>query len=497
MNDNYLKKQKQEHQENNPDSSNEPSSGTKSYNYLKLLIIFVATCITALLPYVAPDTFHFTVIQNITMCIFVAAALMWILEPMPVYATSLAIIGSLCLFASDGAITPIKNYLKEADGEHLLSYKSVFNSFSSPVIILFLGGFALAIAATKYKLDINLARVLLKPFGKKPSMVMLGIMCVTGFFAMFMSNTATTVMMLAMITPVLGSVNQSDKGVKALILSVPFAANIGGIATPVGTPPNAIALGYLTNEHAISFLSWMAFGLPVAITCILFCWVLLKFMFPFKSKEISIKIDSKFNTDWRSLFVYITFAVTILLWMTEKLHGINSYIVAILPLIAYTCTGIIKAADLRTMNWDVIWLIAGGIAIGNALDKTGLATQLAYMVDYSRFSGIIIVGLVGLVGWGLSNFISNTAAANLLIPIALAVLTGSGVDTGIKLSGALFFIALALSFAMTLPISTPPNALAYATGKISNKDMIKAGGITSVVCFVLTFAAIYFFGDLL
>lgn len=183
--------------------------------------------------------------------------------------------------------------------------------------------------------------------------------------------------------------------------------------------------------------------------------------------------------------------------MTEKLHGINSYIVAILPLIAYTCTGIIKAADIRTMNWDVIWLIAGGIAIGNALDKTGLATQLAYMVDYSRFSGIIIVGLVGLVGWGLSNFISNTAAANLLIPIALAVLTGSGVDTGIKLSGALFFIALALSFAMTLPISTPPNALAYATGKISNKDMIKAGGITSVVCFVLTFAAIYFFGDLL
>lgn len=463
----------------------------REFNIFKILLIVFITLVSYSLPVIFPQTFPFTQVQNITMAIFIAAALMWILEPMPVYATSLAIIGSLCLFASDGAITPIKNYLKSVDGEHLLSYKSVFNSFSSPVIILFLGGFALAIASTKYKLDINLARVLLKPFGKKPSMVMLGVMCVTGFFAMFMSNTATTVMMLAMMAPVFASVSNEDKGIKALTLSVPFAANIGGIATPVGTPPNAIALGFLHGEHAVSFMKWMLIGFPLAALCIFLTWVLLRMLFPFQSREITLDIKSRFNTDWRSIFVYICFAATILLWMTEKLHGVNSYIVAILPLIAFTCTGIIKAPDIKTMNWDVIWLIAGGIAIGNALENTGLAVKLANMIDYSNFSGIMIIGIIGLTGWVLSNFISNTAAANLLIPIAVAVLSSPSITTGIDLSYSLIFIALSLSFAMTLPISTPPNALAYATGKIENKDMIKAGGITSVMCMVLSFILLF------
>ena len=181
---------------------------------IKVGFILLVTLVCYCLPMIFPQALPFTPVQNITMSVFVAAALLWILEPMPVYATSLSIIGSLCLLASDGAITPIKNYLKSVDAEHLLSYKSVFNSFSSPVIILFLGGFALAIASTKYKLDINLARVLLKPFGKKPNLVMLGVMCVTGFFAMFMSNTATTVMMLSMMAPVFASVKAEDKGIK-------------------------------------------------------------------------------------------------------------------------------------------------------------------------------------------------------------------------------------------------------------------------------------------
>ena len=143
------------------------------------------------------------------------------------------------------------------------------------------------------------------------------------------------------------------------------------------------------------------------------------------------------------------------------------------------------------MNWDVIWLIAGGIAIGNALETTGLAAQLANMVDYSSFSGLMIVGAIAVIGWILSNFISNTAAANLLIPIAVAVLSSPSINTGIDMSYSLMFIALALSFAMTLPISTPPNALAYATGKIKNIDMIKAGGIVSVLCMLMSFVLLY------
>ena len=371
-----------------------------------------------------------------------------------------------------------------------MKYQTVLNSFSSPVLILFLGGFALAIASTKYKLDINLAKILLKPFGKRPSLVTLGIMCITGCFAMFMSNTATTVMMLAMIAPVLTTVDKKDPGIKALVLAVPFAANIGGIATPVGTPPNAIALSFLTGENSISFMSWMMMCFPMAIVCIFAAWCVLHFMFPFRAREITLTIDSKFEKDWKSIVVYVIFALTILLWMTEKLHGINSYVIALVPLMGYTATGILTAGDIKRMNWDVIWLIAGGIAIGNALGATGLADKLAHMVDYSRFSGFMIIAVLATIGWGLSNFISNTAAANLMIPIAVAVLTNAA-DTGIQLSHSLVIMALAMSFAMTLPISTPPNALAYATGDVSNRDMMKAGGTVSVLCMLLAFAALY------
>ncbi len=469
---------------------------SKNYNFMKILAIAFICLITYFIPVIFPETLPLTPIQQTTLVIFVGAALCWIFEPMPVYATSLLIIGSLCILISDGGLTPIREYYKEVDAEHLMSYKSILNSFSSPVVILFLGGFALAIAATKYKLDINLARVLLKPFGTKPSLVMLGIMCVTGAFAMFMSNTATTVMMLAMVAPILASVDKSDKGIKALVLAVPFAANIGGIATPVGTPPNAIALSFLTGDNAISFFRWMSICFPVAIVCIVLSWVILWFFFPFKTKSIRLSIDSKFSTDWRSIVVYVVFALTILLWMTEKLHGINSYVIALIPLIAYTCTGIIKAEDIKTMNWDVIWLIAGGIAIGNALGVTGLASQLANMVDYSQFSGIAIVAVIAFIGWGLSNFISNTAAANLMIPIAMAVLTGAGSAAGVQIPNAILMIALAMSFAMTLPISTPPNALAYATGFIENRDMMKAGGIISVMCMLIGLGVLWLLENL-
>ncbi len=460
---------------------------------LQWLIVILSCAAAALIPVIWPDILSLTPVQHITFVIFAMAAALWILEPVPVYATSLLIIGSLAALLSNSAITPLRNYLLECDKDHMLSFKQVLNSFSDPVIILFLGGFGLAIAASKYKLDVNLARVMLKPFGKRPKFVMLGIMAITGGFAMFMSNTATTVMMLAMITPVIMAFNKADPGIKGLILCVPFAANIGGIATPIGTPPNAIALGKMQEmnpETAIDFMHWMMIGLPLALVCIFIVWVLLCLMFRSTEKEVVVKIDSQFSTDWRSMVVYAVFGITILLWMTEKLHGINSYVVALVPLIGYTCTGIIKAEDIKTMNWDVIWLIAGGIAIGNALGQTGLAEKLANIVDYSKHSGIIIVVLIGSIGWALSNFISNTAAANLMIPIAAAVLTQAG-DIGIETPMVLMCVALCMSFAMTLPISTPPNALAYATGFITNKDMMKAGGIASVICLGLCFLILW------
>ncbi|MGN0915725.1 MAG: SLC13 family permease [Succinivibrio sp.] len=457
----------------------------------KLGIVILVCILVGMLPFIFTESLILTPGQHIMLVIFTFGAMCWLFEPVPVYATSIVIVASLCILLSDTAIYPLRYYLKEVDHEHLISFKQVLSAFSSPIIILFLGGFALAIGASKYKLDENLARILLKPFGQNPKLVMLGIMIITSIFAMFMSNTATTVMMLAMVAPVLNVVSREDTGLKALVLCVPFAANIGGIATPIGTPPNAIALSYLTGDHTISFMAWMAYALPLAIICVTISWIILNVMFPFKSKSINISISGSFEKSWRAIVSYVGFAVTILLWMTERWHGINSYVIAVIPILIYTCTGIIKADDIKSMNWDVIWLVAGGIALGDALGSTGLAKVLANLVDYSKYSNFILVAIICVIGWAASNFISNTATANLMLPIAIAVLSNVELADGYNISTIMMIIAICLSFGMSLPISTPPNALAYATGYIKNQDMLKSGGLISVTCLALALGFLY------
>lgn len=463
----------------------------------KFIIVIMVGIIFGLLPFIFPHQMPLNTVQHILLVIFAMAAASWLCEPIPVYATSLAIMGALTLLISDSAITPIKSYIQN-QGDQLLSYKGILNSFSSPIIILFLGGFALAIGSSKYKLDVTLAKILLKPFGKGPRRVMLGVMAITGCFAMFMSNTATTVMMLAMMTPVLSSIDRKDRGIKAMVLAIPFAANIGGIATPIGTPPNAIALSYLTGPNTVSFGHWVAYALPIAVVCIIATWVVLNLVFPFKEKEIKVTIESEFNKDWRTLTVYGTFLLTILLWMTEAWHGVNSYVVALIPIILFTTTGVMRASDIKSMNWDVIWLIAGGIALGEALSKTGLAEILAHIIDYEQLSLFMLVVAVCTIGWLISNFISNTATANLMIPIIFAVLSAydfsAHPDGHMTVSAIIMASALAMSFGMTLPISTPPNSLAYATGLIKNRDMMLGGGIVSVMCLGINILALYFLG---
>ncbi|GAD91409.1 hypothetical protein VHA01S_094_00070, partial [Vibrio halioticoli NBRC 102217] len=273
-----------------------------------------------------------TVVQQRLLAIFVMSALLWVLEPVPVFATSILIITLELIFLSDKGLTILRvDHANEAFGT-LIPYTDILGSFSSPIIILFMGGFALAIAASKYQLDNNLARVLLKPFGTKPKYIMLGLMLITAVFSMFMSNTATTVMMLALLGPIVASAKPGDLGIKALVLCIPIAANTGGIATPIGTPPNAIALQYLTGENSIDFLSWMLFGLPFVIVQLAIAWVLLQKLFPSSEEKMVLSLEGTFLKSWKAIVVYVTFALTIILWMTTKLHGMNTYVVSVIPL---------------------------------------------------------------------------------------------------------------------------------------------------------------------
>ncbi|WP_407331984.1 SLC13 family permease [Enterovibrio sp. 27052020O] len=431
-----------------------------------------------------------TIIQHRLLAIFLLAALLWVLEPVPVFATSILIIALELIMISDKGLTWFREAQPGHDLGELMKYTDIFGAFSSPIIILFMGGFALAIAASKYDLDNNLARVLLKPFGTKPRFIMLGLMLITAVFSMFMSNTATTVMMLALLGPIVASVPKGDTGIKALVLCIPVAANTGGIATPIGTPPNAIALQYLTGENAISFLEWMTMGLPFVVVQLAFAWWLLQRLFPTSQDTMTLKLDGQFKKSWRAYTVYATFAATIILWMTTSLHGMNTYVVSIIPLAVFTLTGIMGKAELKLINWDVLWLVAGGIAIGLALDKTGLAAALAHAVDYDSLSPVAVVLTLSIICWLMANFMSNTATANLLMPIAAAVATSMQSLSAIGgIQGLLVVVAFSASLGMILPVSTPPNSLAYSTGLIESRDMAKVGVIIGLVGLALVYSA--------
>ncbi len=458
--------------------------------FVKLLVAFGIPLGILMIPIDAIPIEGLTLIQHRLLAIFALAALLWVLEPVPVFATSILIIALELIMISDKGLHLFRTPPAGHDMGEMMLYTDIFGAFSSPIIILFMGGFSLAIAASKYELDNNLARVLLKPFGTEPRYIMLGLMLITAVFSMFMSNTATTVMMLALLAPIVASVPKGDIGIKALVLCIPIAANTGGMATPIGTPPNAIALQYLTGDNSISFLGWMMFGLPFVIVQLAFAWWLLQKLFPSTQKRMVLKLEGTFQKSWQAIVVYITFAMTIILWMTTALHGMNTYVVSIIPLAVFTLTGIMGKEEIKLINWDVLWLVAGGIAIGLGLDKTGLASALAHSIDYNSLSPIAVVLTLSMICWLMANFMSNTATANLLMPIAAAVAASmeSLASMG-GLQGVLVVVAFSASLGMILPVSTPPNSLAYSTGLIESKDMAKTGIIIGLVGLAIVYAA--------
>ena len=439
-----------------------------------------------------------SIIEQRTVAIFALAALMWMFEVLPTWATSVTIIVLLLFTISDSSPLFMRTAGDTANLGTLVSYKALPAAFADPTIMLFLGGFILAIAATKVGLDVQLAKVLLKPFGTKPKFVLLGFLCVIALFSMFMSNTATAAMMLTFLAPVLRTLPKEEKGMAGLALAIPIAANVGGIGTPIGTPPNAIALGYLneTMHQGVGFGEWMMVMVPFVIVILLIAWVVLMKIFPFTTDKIELKIENTKKPDTKTYIVWVTFAVTILLWVLDKVTGINANVVAMIPVGVFCATGVITKEDLREIDWSVLWMVAGGFALGIALNKTGLAENLVESIPFASFPPLVVLLLSGFIAYLLSNFIANSAAANLLVPILCAVGVGMGelLDPVGGARALIIGVALSTSFAMLFPISTPPNAIAHSTGLIQVKDMTKVGLIIGVIGFVLSYAILIFIG---
>ena len=439
-----------------------------------------------------------SIIEQRTVAIFALAALMWMFEVLPTWATSVTIIVLLLFTISDSSPLFMRTAGDTANLGTLVSYKALLAAFADPTIMLFLGGFILAIAATKVGLDVQLAKVLLKPFGTKPKFVLLGFLCVIALFSMFMSNTATAAMMLTFLAPVLRTLPKEEKGMAGLALAIPIAANVGGIGTPIGTPPNAIALGYLneTMHQGVGFGEWMMVMVPFVIVILLIAWVVLMKIFPFTTDKIELKIENTKKPDTKTYIVWVTFAVTILLWVLDKVTGINANVVAMIPVGVFCATGVITKEDLREIDWSVLWMVAGGFALGIALNKTGLAENLVESIPFASFPPLVVLLLSGFIAYLLSNFIANSAAANLLVPVLCAVGVGMGelLDPVGGARALIIGVALSTSFAMLFPISTPPNAIAHSTGLIQVKDMTKVGLIIGVIGFVLSYAILIFIG---
>lgn len=445
------------------------------------IVILLITILLWVLPTADLGIEGMNVMQQRTLAIFVFAALMWLFEVIPAWATSVTTIVMLLFAVSD------KGFVLEGHGT-AVSYREIMASFADPVIMLFLGGFVLAIAANKVGLDAYLARTLLRVFGSKPKFVLLGLLLVPGIFSMFMSNTATAAMMLAFMAPVLKTLPKDSAAPAALTLAIPIAANFGGLGTPIGTPPNAIALGALTKVGIdISFGSWAAHMVPFVLVLLLIAWVVLMLFFPMKMGKLEIEIESTSKFDRDFWIVAITMPVTILLWVTEGWTHFDSNIVALVPFAVFSITGVFKADDFSKIEWYILWMVAGGFALGTCLNGTGLATVLINAIPFTKWSAVLVIIGAGFIMYLLSTFISNSSAASLLMPV-LAV-----VSTAIKgeltaLGGAaslIIYVAICCSLAMTLPISTPPNAIAASTGMIKTSQMVKVGLILGVIGGVL------------
>lgn len=410
------------------------------------------------------------------LSIFIAAIVLWVTEAVPLVATAVAVIFAEVLLVSDKAL--FTGFL--GSGVELESYRTFFAALADPVIILFLGGFMLADGAAKYKLDKALAGVLLKPFLGSPRMTLLGLMGITALLSMFMSNTATTATMFAVIMPVLAGLPKG-KARTGVALSIPVAANVGGIGTPVGTPPNAIALGALEQQGiTVSFVQWMGMAVPLMLVILAISWWWLAFYYIPKDTQFDIDLRADFDKSTNAKIFYVVAAMTILLWMTEPLHGISSNVVGFLPVVVLLFTQVMTGNDLKKLDWPVLWLVSGGIALGKGVGSTGLDSWLIGSINWSAMPVFLLLFALAGIGFLMSNVISHSASANLLIPLGVGLGTAVAAGPG----EIAVILALGCSLGMCLPISTPPNAIAYSTGEIPTKQMAITGivvGVTGVI----------------
>jgi sodium-dependent dicarboxylate transporter 2/3/5 len=450
----------------------------------------------------------FSVGQNACIVLSIAVLMItwWVTEAMPMPVVALL---PLVLF-------PLLN---------IADLKTVAVSYGDQIIFLFMGGFMLGLAIEKWNLHRRIALGIVKITGTSGDRIILGFILATGFISMWISNTATTMMMFPIALSVIHVVKDSNEGrgnmkhfSLAMMLSIAYASNFGGIATKIGTPPNTYFAGFYAAKYSsISFLDWISLCMPIAIILLLSLYVVLtKILFRnhIRSGEVA---RNYINEEYRSLGplsvaekrVMAIFIGTALLWiLADVINKLQDYVrlndtmIALLCAIAlFVCPsglhkhpdnmnetdehdfhdGLLEWADTKKMAWGILLLFGGGLALAAGLDREGLIKQLGEWLSHFAGNGFALLLVVTILSVFISEVMSNIAQVTVFAPVVCSLAVAVGMNPLI-LGMAM---TLGASCASMMPMGTPPNAIAFASGHIKIKEMMKAGFVMNLVAIVL------------
>ena len=460
----------------------------------------VAAIIILLLP--APEGMPLEAWRLVAMAVWMVA--WWLSEAVPIPATALLPMILMPLFSID-------------------KIKPVAANYAHPLIYLFLGGFLLAAAMQHVGLHRRIALKIVSRIGSSPSRIILGFMLATAFLSMWISNTATTIMMFAVGLSVIDFISKQTEDKKvvrnfgvALMLSIAYSASIGGVGTLIGTPPNALLASFLQSTYniEITFFNWMLLGVPVVVIMLPATWLLLtKVLFP--SHQIAIEDPgSVVERELKALgvmsrgekLVGIVFLCAALGWIFRgllvKLTGLplNDTIIALLAAMVLFAVPISRARGefaldweaARNVPWGVLLLFGGGLALASGFKSTGLAEWIGSSVAGVDISTVLLVLLVIVVIVYLTEITSNTASTATFLPILAAVAVGFGLDPRILTIP----VALAASMAFMMPVATPPNAIVFSYEQMELRDMVRAGFLLNIVAIIVSFGLFMLLGEI-
>ncbi|MCO6494310.1 MAG: SLC13/DASS family transporter [Bacteroidetes bacterium] len=406
----------------------------------------------------------------------------WITEATELAITSLL---PIVLFPLSGAI----------------SLKATASEYGNPFIFLFMGGFIIGLAIEKWNLHKRIAFNIIKKIGTRESSVLLGFMIATAFISMWISNTATTVIMLPIGMSVAMQFKSDKHFGKSLMLGIAYAASIGGMATLIGTPPNIIMAGVL-KEFAgieISFFHWMIFATPFSIILLIVCWWFLsRNLKREKSSSVLLNTESMGKITAPEKRVLIVFLGVAFFWITRTflwnklIPELDDTLIAMVGAIILFLIPSGQNEDklmnwntAKALPWDVLLIFGAGLAIAKGFSETDLTRWIAQQFANTHFYPLIILLIIIAAINFLTEITSNTATASIVLPILYSISYSLQLSPLSLLVGA----AIASSCAFMLPVATPPNAIVFSSGEIKIKDMIRAGFFMNIVSILL----IYFF----